>query len=251
VRLSLIARGAQQLNTLTSEITAAGGAALAVPADLSSLTETRGLGERLAQLIASGAILIHNAGLWPTEKRLTAEGLEQAFVVNCLAPLLLQGPLIEQQRVSRIMVVSAGLLKKGRFHPQKTPYGEDFSRLRTYCTTKLCQALVMRDVSAEHHELDMVILHPGVVRTDLGASGGVPGWLLSSVKRWWESPEAYTARLARIVSKERWSPAGQAGWMVEAQEQAWPEITEHEPTRQALRETTKRILGGELRRDPT
>ena len=244
VRLLLVARDAQRLSALVSEITTQGGAALAVPGDLSSLTGARGLGERLSQWVTPGATLIHNAGLWPTEKRLTAEGLEQSFVVNCLAPLLLQAPLIEQQRLSRVMVVSAGLLVKGRFHPEQTPYGKDFSRLRTYCTTKLCQAITMREVAAEHPELEMIVLHPGVVRTELGASGGLLGWLLSRVKRSWESPEVCAARLAKIVSKEHWAPAGQARWMVEATEQAWPEITEQEPTRRALRETTRRILDG-------
>ena len=47
----------------------------------------------------------------------------------------------------------------------------------------LCFALAMRDVAAAHPELDVVVLHPGVVRTDLGARTGPLGWLLSLVKR--------------------------------------------------------------------
>jgi NAD(P)-dependent dehydrogenase (short-subunit alcohol dehydrogenase family) len=241
-RLVLVARDRARLEALVADVERQGGRAIAVPGDLSSRAEARALGQRLADTVAPGATLVHNAGLWPSRRELTADGLEAAFVVNHLAPLVMQQPLLEAGRLRRIMVVSAGLILKGHFDAARTPTGEDFSGIRTYCNTKLCFALAMRDVAAAHPELDVVILHPGVVRTDLGARTGPLGWLLSLVKRGWESPELCAARLARILARERWSPAGEARWLVEEQEQPWPAVAEDEATRRAVRETTTRLL---------
>jgi NAD(P)-dependent dehydrogenase (short-subunit alcohol dehydrogenase family) len=241
-RLVLVARDRARLEALVTAVEQKGGHAIAVQGDLSSLASARSLGQRLVEVTTPGATLIHNAGLWPAKRERIPEGLETAFVVNHLAPLVMQRPLLDAERLRRIMVVSAGLILKGHFDADRTPTGEDFSGLRTYCTTKLCFALAMRDVAAARPALDVVILHPGVVRTDLGARSGPVGWLLSLVKRGWEAPEVCAARLARILARERWSPPGEARWLVEEAEQPWPPVAENEATRRAVRATTERLL---------
>ena len=196
-RLILVARDRQALGALALELEALGARAVVVAGDLSTRAGATELGERLAGVVQPGATLVHNAGVWPSKRTLTADGLETAFAVNHLAPLLMQQPLLDAKLLKRVMVVSAGLLIKGRFDAARTPVGADFSGVRTYCTTKLCFALAMRDVAAAHPELDVVILHPGVVRTELGARPGPVGWLLNLVKRGWESPEKCAERLTR------------------------------------------------------
>ena len=241
-RLILVARDRKRLEALAREVDALGGRALVEPGDLSSRAAASELGERLAAVVQPGATLVHNAGVWPSKRELTADGLETAFAVNHLAPLVMQQPLLEAGLLQRVMGVSAGLLIKGRFDAARTPTGEDFSGVRTYCTTKLCFALAMRDVAAEHPELDVVILHPGVVRTDLGARPGPVGWLLSLVKRGWETPETCAERLTRILARERWSTPGAAKWLVEEVEQPWPPVAESDSTRRAVREVTARLV---------
>jgi NAD(P)-dependent dehydrogenase (short-subunit alcohol dehydrogenase family) len=241
-RLVLVARDRARLDALVAAVAQKGGQAIAVPGDLSSLDGARTLGKRLVETVTPGATLIHNAGLWPAKRELTPEGLESAFVINHLAPLVMQRPLLDAERLRRIMLVSAGLIVKARFDAAKTPTGEDFSSIRTYCNTKLCFALAMRDIAAAYPAIDVVVLHPGVVRTDLGARPGLLGWLLSRVKRSWEAPEVCAARLARILARERWSPPGEARWLTEEQEQPWPAVAEVEATRRAVRDTTARLL---------
>ncbi|MFT3768884.1 MAG: SDR family NAD(P)-dependent oxidoreductase [Minicystis sp.] len=241
-RLILVARDQSRLDALVARIEQKGGRAIAVRGDLSSVRAARELGARLADVVTERAVLVHNAGLWPHRREIGPDGLEAAFVVNHLAPLAMQEALIEGQALSRIMVVSAGLIIKGRFDAARTPNGGDFSSVRTYCTTKLCFALAMRDVAAAHPEIDVVVLHPGVVRTDLGARPGPVGWLLSLVKRGWESPEVCASRLVRILGRDRWSPAGEARWLVEENEQPWPAVAEAAETRKALRDVTARLL---------
>lgn len=193
--------------------------------DLASRRAAAALGRTLAGSLPSGLVLVHNAGLWPT-KREEVEGLERAFVVNCVAPLALQRPFLEAGKLSRILVIGAGLMVKGRFDATRTPAGDDFSWLRTYCSTKLAFATAMRDVARAHPEVDVAVVHPGVVRTDLGARKGVLGWLVDRVKRRWESPEDCAARLVALLEHDRWSPAGDARWFFESEEQPWPPIVE-------------------------
>jgi NAD(P)-dependent dehydrogenase (short-subunit alcohol dehydrogenase family) len=220
-RLVLVARDMDRLRELEDEISKLGGASIVVEGDLSSLAAARKLGERLAEEVESGATLVHNAGIWPTKKEIGADGFERAFVVNFLGPMALQRPLLERGLLSRMLVVGAGASALGKLDPARTPTGDDFSRLRTYCTTKLCFAVAVREVARAHPELDVAVVHPGIVQTDLGASTGLLGKLLSLVKRRWEAPEVCAERLARMISQERWSPPGDARWFWEGAEREW------------------------------
>ncbi len=220
-RVFALARSAERLSELALE---AGDRQPFVPieCDLASLTAARDAGLRLRSRVSAGAVLIHNAGVWPAklERR---DGLEVAFLVNCLAPLVLQAPLLEAGLIARVLLVGAGLMAKGRFDARATPVGADFSRLRTYCTTKLAGAVAMREVAARHPNIDFAVCHPGVVETELGASGGLWGALVRWVKRRWEKPATCAARLLRLLDRPRWQARpGVAPWFFEEVEMAWP-----------------------------
>jgi NAD(P)-dependent dehydrogenase (short-subunit alcohol dehydrogenase family) len=238
-RLLLSARDEDRLSDVATAVGSTGTEVLVVPGDLSSLASAGALAERLGHEVRAPAVLVHNAGTWPSRRELTPDGLEVAFAVNFIGPLLLQRALIGRRCLDRIMVVSAGLLVKGRFSAERTPTGRDFSMWRTYCTTKLALAVAERHEAALHPEVDFVVLHPGVVRTDLGARPGLLGWLLQRIKRRWEDPERCAARLRLLFEMDRWSPAGDVRWLFEAKEQPWPAITNDEQTRQAILETVE------------
>jgi len=243
-RLVLVARDASRLTELARGISELGQArrVLTFSGDFASVAAARELGTRVADAVEPGATLVHNAGLWPVKPVVTSVGLEQSFVVNHLGPLAFQQPLIERGLVRRVLVVSAGLIALGRFDPERTPKGRDFSRFRTYASTKLCFAIAIRKLAADHPELDVVALHAGVVRTELGATGGVFGWLLGLAKRRWEQPEVCAARLARIIERERWSKPGEASWLLEESERPWPASACDARTERAVLETTAGLL---------
>jgi short-subunit dehydrogenase len=219
-RLFLIARNEAQLLNIRDALP---GAEVKVQsADLSSAIETKEVAAWLASQLNPGAVLIHNAGLWPSKLELV-EGLERAYATNCACPLLLQEPLLEQKLLSRVLVVGAGLMVKGKFDPQLTPTGKDFSSFRTYCSTKQAGAIAMRDVATKFPEVDFAIVHPGVVNTELGARTGLLGALLRLVKRRFETPETCAERLARLLERPRWEKQpGVAPWFFEENEQPWP-----------------------------
>lgn len=220
-RLHAVARDAAALDALARERP---GTVVHV-ADLSAREDAARLGASLADTVNAPATLVHNAGLWPSRRELVG-GLERAFVVNCVGPLELQRPLLERGKLARILVVGAGLMVKGRFDPERTPTGQDYSWLRTYCNTKLAFAAAMRDVAGAYPSVDVAVVHPGIVRTDLGARTGLLGRIVALAKRRWESPEVCAARLASLLACERWSPPGDARWFFEGEERPWPAIVD-------------------------
>ena len=245
-KVVLVARSASDLDAVAREVQGAGVAAACVPADLSTRAAATDLAARLAEHLPAPATLVHNAGLWPSRRELTGDGLERAFAINCVCPLLLQRELLARGLVRRVMVVGAGLMVKGRFDEARTPTGEDFSSWRTYCNTKLAFALATRDAAAAHPDVDFVVLHPGVVRTDLGARPGLLGALLRLAKRSWETPETCAARLRDVLGRPRWSPPGEARWLFEGTEQPWPAVADDETTRRAVRQALSRALPSEV-----
>jgi NAD(P)-dependent dehydrogenase (short-subunit alcohol dehydrogenase family) len=58
-------------------------------ADFASLAEVRRLAEQVRSIGRPLDVLVNNAGLMLTERRVTADGFETTFAVNHLAPFLL------------------------------------------------------------------------------------------------------------------------------------------------------------------
>ena len=242
MRLVLLARDAERLDDLRAEIVARGGDAVVVVGDLSSVAGAHSAAERIGEHVSAGVTLVQNAGVWPSKRRLTPEGLEIAFVVNHLAPQVLAEKLLAAGRLSRMLVVSAGLIIKGRFDPERSPTGDDFSAFRTYCTTKLCFAVAARSLAARHPALDVCVLHPGIVRTDLGARSGPLGAVISLVKRRCEDPSVTATRLATILAEERWSEPGHAQWRFEQNPAPWPDAAQDETLQASVERATRLLL---------
>lgn len=166
-------------------------------------------------------VLVHNAGVWPSRRELTADGLEQAFTVNHLAPFLLNSLLEDRLAAAgaRVVQVTAGLYVKGRAQVGRTATGEDFSGLRTYADTKLCNLLVTPLWARRWEPRGVTInaVHPGVLRTRLGDRGGPVGLALRLVKRTWEPVEAGAARVVRLATAPEF--AGRTGCYVEGDDE--------------------------------
>ncbi len=140
------------------------------------------------------AALINNAGVWMMKCELNADGIEKSFYVNCLAPFLLSRLLLERLKESapsRIVNVNAGLYVFGRLDLDRTPYGRDFSMVRSYCNSKLAGVMLSIEMAKRLKGTGVTVnlLHPGVIRTGLGETGGILGKVLSIVKLPWKTPE--------------------------------------------------------------
>jgi NAD(P)-dependent dehydrogenase (short-subunit alcohol dehydrogenase family) len=172
-----------------------------VHGDLSSRRTVTELADTLSARYPTIDVLVHNAGVWPTRLRHNEDGVEESFAVNHLAPFQLNTVL--ESRLRRVVQVSAGLYVKGRVDPDRTPWGKDFHRMRTYCDTKRANLLLVPLFARRWQDAGVTIdaVHPGVIRTDLGDPGGALGVVLRLVKRRWASPETGATPIVRLSSE--------------------------------------------------
>jgi NAD(P)-dependent dehydrogenase (short-subunit alcohol dehydrogenase family) len=193
-RVVLVGRNAARGQAAQQAIQAAtGGTVDLVVGDVGSVASTRQLADSLLADYPAIHVLINNAGVWMTKKVLNEDGLEQSFMVNHLAPFMLNHLLLPALRAAggaRIVDVNAGLYANGKVDLAKTPYGKDFGRIRTYANSKLCGVLTLAEQGRrlEGSGVTINMVHPGVIRTGLGDSSGPIGWLLRWVKRSWATP---------------------------------------------------------------
>ena len=112
-RVVLVGRNREKADIARAEIAAAtGNENIAVAlADLSLLSEVRGLARQLLENEPQIHILVNNAGILLNQRTLTSEGNETSVATNLLAPFLLTQlllPRLEQSAPSRIINVSSG-----------------------------------------------------------------------------------------------------------------------------------------------
>ncbi|MHA2237116.1 MAG: SDR family NAD(P)-dependent oxidoreductase [Candidatus Hodarchaeales archaeon] len=162
--------------------------------DLSSKKKVKALGDHILTECEKIDVLIHNAGIWPSKLIKTEDDLESAFMVNHLAPFFLNHLLLtrlKQSSPARIVLVNAGLYPRGNFIPELTPWGGDFSKMKTYMNTKLCGMLYMYKLAPmiETTGVSINAVHPGVVRTGLVEFGGAPGLVSKMIKPFLSSIE--------------------------------------------------------------
>ncbi|MGB3440931.1 MAG: SDR family NAD(P)-dependent oxidoreductase [Actinophytocola sp.] len=194
---SLAHRGFRTIAVVRDPAASVPPGAEVVHGDLASRRTVAALAAALRDTCATIDVLVHNAGIWPTRLRHNEDGIEESFAVNHLAPFQLNLALAE--RLRRVVQVSAGLYVKGRVDLDRTPYGKDFHRMRTYCDTKRANLLLVPLFARRWQDAGVTIdaVHPGVIRTDLGDPGGVLGGVLRLVKRRWAAPADGAAPIVR------------------------------------------------------
>ncbi|WP_344236397.1 SDR family NAD(P)-dependent oxidoreductase [Actinocorallia libanotica] len=201
LKVVLVARRREQGEAAVARL---GAGAELVVGDLADRARTAALADVLGERFPDIRALVHNAGIWPSRRELNADGFEQAFFTNHLAPFLLDHLLEERLKASgsAVVRVSAGLYVKGKVDPERTPTGADFHPIRTYADTKLANLLMLPLLAERWKDAGVTVnaLHPGVIRTGLGDRRGPVGLLLKAIKRTWQPPEAGGRPVARLVT---------------------------------------------------
>src|SRR5271170_3383261 len=173
-----------------------GGAAVETElADFASLAAVRGLAERVLATHDRLDLLVNNAGLIAPRFQLSADGYELTIAVNHLAPFLLTNLLIDRLRDSapaRIVTVASQAHRGARLDLAALTGREDWSPLKAYGRSKLCNILFTRALARRLDGSGVVAacLHPGVVATAIGdRAGGIAGFGWRLVKPFLVTPE--------------------------------------------------------------
>lgn len=197
-QLSLFCRSAEKAQALRDEIVDEGGLPpniyLMDMADLSSVRRTA------EEFMASGAalhVLLNNAGVVNTTRKVTVDGFEETLAVNHFAPYLLTGlllPALQNGAPARIVNVASdahAFVKSMGFEDMQAESG--YKTFREYGRSKLANILFTRTLAKrlEGQGITVNCLHPGAVATSLGTqnTGFFSSALPIILKPFFRSPE--------------------------------------------------------------
>ena len=154
-------------------------------ADFSQLAEIRRLADEILSAHDRIDVLVNNAGLLSPKYRLSADGFELTFAVNHLAPFLLTNLLLDNLKAAapaRIVTVASEAHRRNRIDIGDLTRPQDWTMMKAYGRSKLCNILFTRELAARLDPGDVVAtcLHPGMVATAFGQRGGLAelGWRL-------------------------------------------------------------------------
>uniref|UniRef100_A0A8C9QKA1 Retinol dehydrogenase 14 n=1 Tax=Spermophilus dauricus TaxID=99837 RepID=A0A8C9QKA1_SPEDA len=124
-------------------------------------------------------VLINNAGVFQCPYTKTEDGFEMQFGVNHLGHFLLTSlllGLLKSSAPSRIVVVSSKLYKYGEINFEDLNSEQSYNKSFCYSRSKLANILFTRELARrlEGTNVTVNVLHPGIVRTNLGRHIHIP-----------------------------------------------------------------------------
>ena len=149
-------------------------------ADFTSLASVHAVAKQLAALERNIDVLIHNAGVFVTQKTFTADNLEMVFQTNYLSSFILNEYLKEKfirQNSGRIIFVNS---EAHRFavwglHLDDLTWDKHrYSGLKSYGAAKTAQLLSMIKLNEYFSGTGVTVnaMHPGNVKTNSGQNNG-------------------------------------------------------------------------------
>jgi retinol dehydrogenase 13 len=149
-------------------------------ADFSKLADIHAAAKQLAALDRNIDVLIHNAGVYVTQKTLSADNLELVFQTNYLSSFILNHYTKEKfikQNSGRILFVNSEAHRFavwGLNFDDLTWDKHSYSGLKSYGAAKTAQLLSMIKL-ADHFcgtKVTVNAMHPGNVKTNSGQNNG-------------------------------------------------------------------------------
>jgi NAD(P)-dependent dehydrogenase (short-subunit alcohol dehydrogenase family) len=160
--------------------------------DLSSQTQIRKLAVEFKQKHARLDLLINNAGVILTRRRVTEDGIESTFAINHLAYFLLTNlllDLIKQSAPARIVNVSSTVHSSATINFNDLQSERSYGGMRAYGQSKLANVLFTYELARrlEGSNVTVNCLHPGVIATNIFRD--VSGLVGTAAKIFLKSPK--------------------------------------------------------------
>jgi NAD(P)-dependent dehydrogenase (short-subunit alcohol dehydrogenase family) len=128
-------------------------------------------------------LLVNNAGIWNTERLESAQGIEETWHVNVLAPVfLIRGlrPALLKSKKPKV-ITTASALHQGPIQFSDIEFMESFSGFKAYRQSKHSVLLFTQFFANTDSEIAYYCQHPGVVSTELARDMGFVPRLLFSI----------------------------------------------------------------------
>jgi retinol dehydrogenase 12 len=173
----LVGRDRGRAEATAAALAGAGPAPRIEIADLSSMDQVRALAGRLRALDRID-VLVNNAGLVAGRRRTTADGLDEVFAVNHLAPFLLTNLLLPSltSAQARVITVTSDAHAAARLDLDDLQLERGWDSWRAYANSKLANILFTRELARrlEGTGATANCAHPGVVRSGFGREARLP-----------------------------------------------------------------------------
>ena len=177
--LVLVNRNEEKAAALKAELAALSNAKVdLVHADFSNLDDVQRAASHILHHFPSIHILINNAGVHMTTRRLTVDGFETAFAVNHLASFLFTHLLLERMIASapaRIIQVNSEGHRFGGLKLDDLTWGKRrYKGLQGYGASKVAQLLTVWELADRLKDSGVTVnaVHPGEVATNIGMNNG-------------------------------------------------------------------------------
>jgi NAD(P)-dependent dehydrogenase (short-subunit alcohol dehydrogenase family) len=243
--LVIVGREAERVDAVAREAQAVGatGPVDTHVADLAVMESVRTLAAELREQHERIDVLANNAGAMFASRNVTAEGFEQTFALNHLAPFLLTNLLLDLLAGGRVVTTASDAHTGGRLDLDDLQSEKSYSAMRVYGTTKLCNILFTRELARRAPELHANCFHPGVVRTGFGKNdGGIWKLLTTLGGPFFRSPERGARSLVWLATSEEGGRL--TGEYVQDEEVAEPSADARDPElARALWERSQALVG--------
>ena len=151
-----------------------------IGADLSAMANVAAFADAVATRTSRLDLLVNNAGFSPARRVETADGLEQCFAVNHLAPFLLTNRLVPLLKAAApgAQIINTASIAHTFIRDMKwddLQQTKRFSLNDAYTQSKLANILHVRELARrlQPHGIRANAVHPGLVQTNFDSHGGL------------------------------------------------------------------------------
>jgi NAD(P)-dependent dehydrogenase (short-subunit alcohol dehydrogenase family) len=139
--------------------------------DLASFDSIRSCCDQFKAKYSQLQVLINNAGVWESKRKVSKDGIESTFAVNYLAPFLMVDLLLDALKKgapSRIINVTSGY-HGGTIHFDDIEFQRSFSGRKAYRQSKLAMILFTKKLAEKLRGTGVTVncVNPGFTATNL------------------------------------------------------------------------------------
>lgn len=187
-RVLLVCRNAEKGRIATEEIVRAGGLAELFVADLSHQSDVRRVAREVKEKHPVLDVLVNNAGVLVTERRVTKDGIEETLALNHLGYFLLTHELLEPllaAKSARIVNVASRAHARAKLRFEDLQFSRGYSMMGAYAHSKLLNVLFTYELARrlEGTNVTANCLHPGVVASGFAQTYGGAVAMLAKLAR--------------------------------------------------------------------
>lgn len=173
----VLARSKSKFDSLVNGLQNKTSTTSLIQCNLDSIESINQACNELKETCNSIELLILNAGIWNNSYKESVDGIEETLAVNLIAPYLIFEKInsLLNTEESKVIFTSSGL-HQGTIDFDDINQKINFSGFKAYRQSKLGVILITK-LLAENEKFNHIhfyAVHPGMVRTKLGASAG---WL--------------------------------------------------------------------------